>query len=299
MQRFKSGDRVCFIGDSITHANTFIMHIVNTYKKNFKEESMNFFNCGISGCSLPDHLKLFDEEIMCYNPTHAVIMIGVNDSKRGVLSRERNTERYEILKEAFETYKNNLKTLCDMLTEKGVKITLCTCTPYDEYSISPEPALRGGMALIGAYNEFIKNFARERAFELCDYHSYLLEKLQSEKIINEDRVHPLPKGHFYMAQCFLAEQGMELSEEKFSEKLLEWNKYVTILRGTYAARMFIVRDYNAPYKDGKVKVEAYLNGTENRFDFLDDYAKQYMEYFENMDYVNKRIVDIMEKELTQ
>ncbi len=229
MQRFKNGDRVCFIGDSITHDNTFLMHIVNYYKSNFKDENINFFNCGISGCSLPDHLKLFDEEIMAYNPTHAVIMIGVNDSKRGVLGRERNAERFEILKGAFETYKNNLKTLCDMLGERGVKIILCTCTPYDEYSVTPEPALPGGMALIGAYNEFIKNFAREREYELCDYHSYLVEKLQSEKIINDDRVHPLPKGHFYIARCFLKEQGIDLTEENFSEKLLEWYKYIAIL----------------------------------------------------------------------
>jgi len=299
MQRFKSGDRVCFIGDSITHANTFLMHIVNHYKSNFKDENISFYNCGISGCSLPDHLELFDEEIMAYNPTHAVVMIGVNDSKRGVLGRERNSERFKILKGAFETYQNNLKKLCDMLGEKGVEIILCTCTPYDEYSVSPEAALPGGMALIGAYNEFIKNFARQRNYELCDYHSYMLEKLQSEKIINDDRVHPLPQGHFYMAQCFLKEQGMDLNEEEFSDKLLEWSKYVAIIRGAYAARMFIVRDYNAPYEEGKVKVETYLNGTENRYAFLDEYAEQYIEYFENIDYINKRIVDIMENELTQ
>ena len=48
MNRFPNGARVCFIGDSITHNNLFLAHIVAYYREHFKDSKVKFYNCGVS-----------------------------------------------------------------------------------------------------------------------------------------------------------------------------------------------------------------------------------------------------------
>ena len=119
MNKFPSGSRVCFIGDSITHNNLHLAHIVTFYREHFHDAKVEFYNCGISGGTLTTTLKFFDEDILCYNPTHAVIMIGINDSARWALPFE-GERKYQIIKEAFQNYKSNLSKLCDKLENMGV-----------------------------------------------------------------------------------------------------------------------------------------------------------------------------------
>jgi type I restriction-modification system DNA methylase subunit len=85
MSRFPNGARVCFIGDSITHNNLHVSHVVDYYREHFADAKVEFYNCGISGGTLTTTLNCFDEDIPLYNPTHAVIMIGINDSARWAL----------------------------------------------------------------------------------------------------------------------------------------------------------------------------------------------------------------------
>ena len=72
--RFPDHARVVFIGDSITAAGTWIAHIYDHYLRNFPDSDIRIFNTGISGGSTVSALKYFEENIMVYKPTHAVIM---------------------------------------------------------------------------------------------------------------------------------------------------------------------------------------------------------------------------------
>ena len=77
---FPKGARVVFAGDSITNGNKYVCHIAEYYKNNLADREVQFFNCGISGCSLGTLIAVFDRDIMYYEPTHIVLTIGVNDS---------------------------------------------------------------------------------------------------------------------------------------------------------------------------------------------------------------------------
>lgn len=118
MYGFPENARVCFLGDSITHNNGFVSHITAFYHENFKEKNINFYNCGVSGGTVETLLSIFDEDILAHNPTHAVIMIGINDSGRGFLVEPRSKERYQKLLNAFESYKKNLTKLCQSAETK-------------------------------------------------------------------------------------------------------------------------------------------------------------------------------------
>lgn len=279
MKIFPINARVCFVGDSITHNNGFVSHIVAYYHENQKERNVNFYNCGIAAGRLATSLTVFDDDIMVHKPTHAVIMLGMNDSSRELLEKERGEDRYKLLSDAFEEYKENLKKLCDKFISKGVEIILCTPTPYDEYQSSGTKPLCGGFALIGAYADFVRTFAKEKGYLICDFHTYISRITQSEEVITPDRVHPNELGQFYIAKYFLSLQGFDLGEIKpFPEYMKKWQSNVKILRDIRAAEHIVVKDYNLSTQERIQKTKECIENKEDRpnREYIEFLARQYI-----------------------
>jgi lysophospholipase L1-like esterase len=262
MNIFPHNARVCFLGDSITHNNEYVSRICAHYHDNLPERKVKFFNGGTSGGSIRTLLANFDRDVIPHSPTHAVIMIGINDSWRNALNGyQRGSYRYSRLKEAFGNYKNNLATICEKLEELGVKITLCTPTPYDEYQVSETPALRGGFALIAEYASHVRNFAKEIGYGLCDFHAYISEVAQSENVICTDRVHPTSLGHYHMAKCFMEYQGENIGEyAPIPDYLDKWKTVVEQLRNIRATEHLIIHDYSLSTQEKLEKAKEYIEG---------------------------------------
>lgn len=264
MPRFPDGARVCFIGDSITHNNVFLLHIVQYYRSHFPDAKVEFYNCGISGGTLGTTLACFDEDVAPFAPTHAVLMIGINDSARTNLNKE-GTPRYDALRAAFDNYKTNLSLLCKRLKDMGVALTLCTPGPYAEYIPGPEAPLRGGSALMLGYSEYVKAFAKEQGYPLCDYHSTITRLLSqgSEELYQPDRVHPNNQGYYRMAECFLAFQGLKLEDAAIEDSLMEWHKAVGKLRNVIATEHFILHDdFTTTDQQRMAAIEAFAQSPE-------------------------------------
>lgn len=293
MNTFPENSRVCFCGDSITHANLFVSRIVDYYNTNFKERNVKFYNCGVSGGSLYALFKIFDDDIAVHNPTHACIMIGMNDCGRWMLDEPRGADKYNHLLAKFEDYKKKLSEFCEKLENMGTKIILCTPTPYDEYQDSETAVLKGGFALLGAYAEYVRNFAREKGYDLCDFHPYISEMAQKEAVIRCDRVHPTELGHYYMAKHFLASQGEELGENKdLPEYMNEWREKVAILRNIRAAEYLIIRDYSLTTEERIEFTKQYLETCEdNYFRML---SENYIANKEKQTEIEARVDEIME-----
>lgn len=253
MNRFEDNSRVCFVGDSITHTGIYIKHILYTYRKKFPNLNVEFYDCGIAGGTLANTIKVYDEDIGIYNPTHIVLMIGINDSMRELLREEPTVERYEKLVKAFEDYKNNMEVFYKFVLERGIKFTLCTQTPYAEYLDSNACVLHGGFALMQGYAKYVRSFAKKYNIELCDYHTEISKLIQTESLYQPDRVHPNALGHKYMAKTFLKMQGIELEEtESFSKDIEEWYQIVQKLRDTLAAEYLTVKNYTDLSYDERV-----------------------------------------------
>jgi lysophospholipase L1-like esterase len=280
MERFPNGARVCFVGDSITHRGLYIAHIVAHYRKHFPDRKVEFYDCGISGGNLGNSIKIFNEDIAIYEPTHIVLMIGVNDSKPSLLAdMPRSAERYEKLVEAYESYKKNHETFYQMTKERGIKLILCAPVPYDEYELEESKRWHGAYALVQGYAQFVKDFARERGIPFCDYHTAMTKAMQTESLYAPDGVHPSERGHYVMAKIFLASQGLTIDEEApFPDDIKEWYDTVQKLRGVVATEYFMVKDYTELSDEDRIKiVHAKLAEAEAGADF-----GKHTEYFTNL-----------------
>ncbi len=232
MNRFPKDSRVCFIGDSITCNNDYVSRVVAYYHENFPDENINFYNCGASGASSQDILAMFDVDTATYRPTHAVLMFGVNDSGREKLVKGRSEALYTELKTQFEGYQKNLKVICRKLKELGVEITLATPVPVDEYSGFSTPTLPGAFALMSAYAEYVRNYAREEGYPVIDQFAEFTKLLVlGERIYNDDRIHPNELGQYYLAKNILQAQGLTAPEyAPIPEYLNAWREKVRTYR---------------------------------------------------------------------
>ncbi len=254
MSKFPESSRIVFIGDSITAANITLPHIIHTFKTQYPTSDIRFFNCGVAGGTAGFALTSYDYDIMRYRPTHAIVSFGINDSRRELLSLPRSEERFNMLHSAFEEYKANLSTLVQRLVADGVEVTLCTPAPYDEYSASEEPPLRGGFALMQGYSEYVRNLAKEKGISVIDIHEEVSRLIQTAPVISPDRIHPTEHGYFVLAKIILAKWGIELDGEMpVPAYFARWHSYVARVRKLLAAECMIVKDFDLPTEE-KMKV---------------------------------------------
>lgn len=244
MKPFRNGARVCFVGDSITHQGVFIKHIVAHYRKHIPEVNIEFYNCGIAGGNLGNTIRIFEEDIAVYDPTHIVLMIGVNDSRRGYLGTPPSMERYEILFGAYRNYGLNLERFYRLMQERQIELILCTPMPYAEYMESDETPLRGGYALMQGYAAYIRKFAAQYGLDLCDYHAVITEAMQVEILYGADRIHPNSLGHERMAKTFLAAQGFAFEPTaEFSKEIEAWDHVTQKIRNLITTEFLTVPNY--------------------------------------------------------
>ena len=250
--------RVAFIGDSITASVNFTARVAAFYVRHLPHLGVTFKNAGVSGGSANSALLYYDASVASFHPTHALIMLGVNDSDRDALNLADETQRTARLDAAHTRYVTRMNELIDRLECDGVSVALCTPAPYAEYVVTDQTPLPGGYALIRRYAETVRSMARERGLPLVDFHAALSEYYLCETIYNPDHVHPNDRGHHLMAGCILSSQGLTpepyraLAEELSDLPLLaEWNSLAGKITSIYAVEWMVVCNFDLP-KDEKL-----------------------------------------------
>ncbi|MEI6142168.1 MAG: sialate O-acetylesterase [Mariniphaga sp.] len=213
---FKDGDRVCFVGNSITHNGEFHSDLFLYYATRFPKEKVSFFNCGISGDVAGGILSRMDSDILVHKPTVAVVMIGMNDVNRNLYTKanEGNLEADQKKAAAIEGYKKNTTKIADIFKNYGSRLILQLPTIYDQTAKIATENLFGVNDALGKCAEHLKSVAPEYQATVIDYYS-LLKKINEEgqkkdsayTIIGADRVHPQSPGHLIMAYQFLKTTG--------------------------------------------------------------------------------------------
>jgi lysophospholipase L1-like esterase len=209
---FKKGDRVCFIGNSITHNGEFHHNIYQYYVTRFPKQPISFFNAGIKGDVTGGILKRIDTDVMIHKPTHAVIMIGMNDVQRELYGKSitQNADTLARRKSALDLYSTNLDSIVRVLLKKGVKVILQKPSAYDQTSTIKYPNNLGvNDALIGC-GAIMQKLADKYRLPTIDYGSIMTsitrqiqEKNPAATLTVNDRVHPGSIGHFIMSYQFL------------------------------------------------------------------------------------------------
>lgn len=284
MARFPDGARVCFVGDSLTATFNYEGLIAAFYRDNFRDSKVRIYNCGVAGGRAASQLAFLEKDTLIHKPTHAVVMLGVNDSARWILQTEKTEQRFFDLVRAYEKYKVDLPALCDALEQAGAEIILCTPAPYAEYQDSPTEPLKGGYALVAGYAEFCRQLAKERSYPLCDIHSYLTQLLQTEAFYNDDRVHPNDRGQYYIAKHLLEFQGLDLGEQKpVPEEFSELVRECMILRDILSAKINVIGKYDLPEEENKKIVKEYLDADRAPSPYHKRIAETFLQHVDHWD----------------
>ena len=206
---FKDGDRVCFIGNSITHSGSYHSLVYLFYLTRFPERKIDVFNCGISGDNVERTLKRFDKDIALHKPTIATIKLGTNDINRSLYVN--STPAMDTVKLKTDIiYKSNIKELVRKLDSIHTKIIFLTPAYYEE---KPMPDLSTALGLnksFEKYGLFLDSLSVKYKSGIVDFHqimdsiSIARQLIDSNFTLNRmDRIHPENSGHFVMAYGFL------------------------------------------------------------------------------------------------
>lgn len=213
---FKDGDRVAFIGNSITHVGLYHLYIQSYYQTRFPDKNIEFYNCGIGGDVTSSVLDRLNYDILPHNPTVAVIKLGMNDAG-GTFYEQKHTA-VELLFEQdriVAKYTKEMREIIRRLKEScNPRIYLIKPTPYDpNYKQSNRLPLMGKNETIRKLTIAIKELAKECGATIVDFYNPLNELNIKQQLVDstftaigKDRVHPGPMGHLMMAYLFLKTQ---------------------------------------------------------------------------------------------
>ncbi|MHC4886632.1 MAG: SGNH/GDSL hydrolase family protein, partial [Planctomycetota bacterium] len=221
---FQDGDRVCFIGDSITHGDLgqsdYHEFIYLYYLTRFPDRTITIFDRGISGDTSWGTIARYGEDIAPCKATVSTIMLGMNDVDRGLYgSSTKVAPAIQKKREAkLAKYRESMTTLCERIVNGGGKLILFTPSPYDQVTLTrnPErlmasrPRVNDGLL---ECTKSVRSLAKDLSASVVDMNTGVLDVLARQHKVDRTysffdklRVHPDMRGHFVMAYLFLKAQ---------------------------------------------------------------------------------------------
>ena len=198
---FKDGDRVVFLGDSLTQGGRYHRIVADYYLTRFPERNIRFFDAGVGGDSVKYCWPRFVSDVVRPKPTVVSVMFGSNDA--GFRSPAEFTADMTNLAKRIARECGNPRTVW------------ITSTPYDEYSVRESPKARKGydakMRVLEEAVRIAADFAKGGYCEFGDpLRDYMAWKRHDDPAFSlmPDRDHPKEPGHLVMAWQFLKQQGV-------------------------------------------------------------------------------------------
>ena len=207
LPEFENGDKVCFIGNSITQDGRYQAFIQLYYATRFPNIKIEYYNCGVSGDVADRMLARFEEDILLHQPDYAFLMTGMNDVAHNLYSDEYPDAAILLRRQkALDNYYIKTEKLTQLLIKNKIQPILLTPTIYDETAKLKRPRGYGINKGLASCAEHIRNMAKKYNLQVVDLFRITNEinlKVQEDNptntIIGKDRVHPSTTGHFIMA----------------------------------------------------------------------------------------------------
>ena len=288
MNRFPDHARVLFIGDSITCNGRWIAHVYDYYLRHFPDADIRVYNSGISGGSVTSALRYFEPYNGAqFRPTHAVVMLGMNDVGLGLYALGEGEEDFTDKqlarrKETIDAYEVGLRRLVELLEGRGVCVTLVTPTCYDESQLPRKLDKVGGDAALEYLGEINRRLAAEKGLDFVNLHAPFRLLNAACTLIGPDRVHPTPAGQAVMARLFLAAQGLTDAPQMTDnltriEPLLPENQARFAdeqeVRALWNAEWLLLRDHPGTEEERRAYLKEFRKTAPNEFwtDLVDNY----------------------------
>lgn len=209
----KSGEKIAFMGDSITQAGARPKGYVTLVIKGLEAVGVKStaIPAGISGHKSNQMLARLDKHVISKKPDWMTLSCGVNDvwhSKRGKGV-------------SLEDYKTNITKIVDQCQAAGIKVMILTSTMIKEdKSKDLNQMLKG-------YNDFLIELAKEKKCLLADLNADMQaiidasEDKKGGKLLTTDGVHMNPEGNKMMATGVLKAFGLD--DEQIKKAQASWS----------------------------------------------------------------------------
>lgn len=210
---FKEGDRVVFLGNSITDGGHYHSYIWLYYLTRFPDMNLTVLNAGIGGDRVIEMVRRLDGDVFAKQPTFLVTTFGMNDTGYFEYNGD-EPEKFadQKVKESFEAFQEMEKRYQGL---QNTKLLILGSTPYDEDAvIKDNQSLKNKNKAMQRVVDFQRESAKKNSWEFFDFNQSMSEinkKVQKTdpgfSLSGSDRVHPDNNGHMVMAYLFLKAQG--------------------------------------------------------------------------------------------
>lgn len=196
---FEAGDRVAFLGDSITASGRYVHMLRLFYATRFPSRPLHLYNCGIGGATAASSLPRLDADCLDLNPNRVVVMLGMNDANSGI-----------------KGYQSAMTRIMDRIIEKPERcLNLIISSPYDNTAKIQAKNKTGKNDKIRSFGKWLVDVGRQRKLPVIDFNTPLLRVNEEQQkndpkfsVIGSDRIHPDDHGHTVMTWSFLRAQGI-------------------------------------------------------------------------------------------
>ena len=162
-----AGERIVFLGDSITQAGAGPKGYVSLCRESIKashpDADLEIIGAGISGNRVPDLQARLERDVLDKNPTLVVVYIGINDVWHS--QQNRGTSK--------DDYRSGLQDIIARIQAKGARVILCTPSVIGEKTDGSNP-LDG---MLDEYSEISRSVASATKSQLLDLRKAFVEQL--------------------------------------------------------------------------------------------------------------------------
>ena len=214
---FKAGDRIVFVGNSITDGGHYHSYIWLYYMTHFPNMRIDIFNAGIGGDVSKQIYERLDTDVFAHKPTVVTLTFGMNDTgyayTTGIVADSTYNAKVQQSLKSFRLIEAKYQQ------HPEVRKIMIASPPYDETSkMKPAPFIGKNKSLLQIADSQ-QQVAKNNNWDFVDFNRPLtainVREQQKDSLFsmeNMDRVHPTNDAMMAMAYVFLKAQG--LSEEK-------------------------------------------------------------------------------------
>lgn len=173
----KKGERIVFLGDSITEAGVgkegYVTFIKEALATKYPALAIEVLGAGVSGNRVPDLEARLDRDVIARKPTLVVIYIGINDvwhSENG-----RGTSKAD--------YEQGLRRIINKIQDAGARVILCTPSVIGEKHDGSNRL----DTMLDQYAQISRTVAAETHSGLLDLHQQFVGYLKTHNKDNSDR----------------------------------------------------------------------------------------------------------------
>jgi len=204
--KLEKGDRIVFLGDSITAAGVgpkgFVTLINKALAEKHKDLGIEVIGAGVSGNKVPDIQGRLEKDVLSKKPTIVVIYIGINDVWHGEKDPAKGTSK--------EKYEAGLRDVIKRCQDAGARVVLCTPSVIGEKNDGSNT----NDAKLDEYAEISRNVAKDMKVPVCDlrkaFQAYEKDHNPDNKeagVLTGDRVHLNDAGNQFVADVILKTLG--------------------------------------------------------------------------------------------